>query len=258
MYRIILRQAFYECLSRQYVRNIPVVLRQSGSLNRIGSSVRTFSFASSSFANKLDESAENSTGENDANKNSSDEKKSKESAASNSAAFGLDDLDRLQNEFVLLQSEVDSLKEKYNATMDKYKRALADGENMRQRMQRQIEEARIFGIQSFCKDLIAVADTLELATAHVSKDQLGNDSVKSMHDGLSNTLAKMLHVFQSHQLVQVKPAEGEKFDPNFHEALFEVADANKVAGTVAQFHKIGYALQNRCIRPAAVAVYKKT
>ncbi|GFG33776.1 hypothetical protein Cfor_05120, partial [Coptotermes formosanus] len=100
---------------------------------------------------------------------------------------------------------------------DKYKRALADGENMRRRLMKQIEDAKHFGIQGFCKDL--------------------------------------LEVFTRHGLIPVNPLE-EKFDPNLHEALFQQEVQGKAPGTIVVVSKIGYKLHERVIRPALVGVAK--
>lgn len=105
---------------------------------------------------------------------------------------------------------------------DKYKRALADGENLRSRLTKQIEEAKIFGIQSFCKDLLDVADVLSKATESVPKEEISNSNphLKSLYEGLVMTEAQLQSVFKRHGLEQVNPLD-EKFDPNLHEALFQ-------------------------------------
>lgn len=105
---------------------------------------------------------------------------------------------------------------------DKYKRALADGENLRQRLTKQIAEAKIYGIQSFCKDLLDVADVLGKATETVPKDEIkdSNPHLKSLYEGLVMTEAQLKSVFKRHGLEPVNPLD-EKFNPNFHEALFQ-------------------------------------
>lgn len=105
---------------------------------------------------------------------------------------------------------------------DKYKRSLADGENLRQRLTKQIQDAKIFGIQSFCKDLLEVADTLGHATNAVPKDQLTeqNPHLKNLFDGLVLTKNSLGQVFKRHGLETIEPLNN-KFDPNYHEALFQ-------------------------------------
>lgn len=99
---------------------------------------------------------------------------------------------------------------------------MADSENLRTRLTKQIQEAKIFGIQSFCKDLLDVADVLSKATETVPKDQISekNPYLKSLYEGLVMTEAQLQNVFKRHGLEQVNPLN-EKFDPNLHEALFQ-------------------------------------
>jgi len=110
---------------------------------------------------------------------------------------------------------------------DKYKRALAEIENVRRRLTKQAEETKIFGIQSICKDLLDVADVLGLATQSIPQGELAkNAHLKSLFDGLVMTETQLRKVFERYGVSVVNP-EGEPFDPNFHEALFEVPDQKK-------------------------------
>lgn len=156
-----------------------------------------------------------------------------------------------------LSEELTSLKEKHNELMDKYKRSLADSENLRVRLTKQIADAKIFGIQSFCKDMLEVADILGHATQAVPKDQLNDDNphLKNLYDGLSMTQASLLQVFKRHGLEPMDPLN-QKFDPNFHEALFQRDDPTAEPNTVIEVTKLGYKLHARCIRPALVGVSK--
>lgn len=100
---------------------------------------------------------------------------------------------------------------------------------MRGRLNKQIQDAKIFGIQSFCKDLLEVADTLGHATNSVPRDQLNasNPHLKTLFDGLEMTRSSLNQVFRRHGLETIEPLN-TKFDPNFHEALFQkVCDAAK-------------------------------
>ncbi|CAL7938531.1 unnamed protein product [Xylocopa violacea] len=122
----------------------------------------------------------------------------------------------------LLNTELIELKNNRNELEDKYKRALADGENLRVRLMKQIEDAKMFGIQGFCKDLLEVADILSKATESVPKDELTkkNPHLKTLYEGLKMTEAQLHKVFKKHGLVSLNPLN-EKFDPNQHEALFQ-------------------------------------
>lgn len=140
---------------------------------------------------------------------------------------------------------------------DKYKRALAENENIRMRMKKQIEDAKQFGIQNFCKDLLDVADVLSKATECVPKEALTQDNqhLMNLYQGLQATEAQLQNVFRRHGLTKINPL-GEKFDPNQHEAVFQQDDPSKEPGTVFIVNKIGYKLFERTIRPASVGIIK--
>lgn len=139
-------------------------------------------------------------------------------------------------------------------------RSLAETENVRQRMKKQVDDAKIYGIQGFCKDLLEVADILNAATFSVPKDQLTdkNPHLKTLFDGLTMTESQLQKVFSKHGLLPISPQEGEKFDPHIHEALFQVPtpSPDKEDNTVAVVQKMGYKLHDRTLRPALVGVFK--
>lgn len=136
-------------------------------------------------------------------------------------------------------------------------RSLAEAENVRHRMKKQVDDAKLYGIQGFCKDLLEVADILKTATLSVPQDQLPNNPpLKDLFEGLCLTETQLQKVFGKHGLVQIAPAEGDRFDPNIHEALFRVPTSNKEEETIAVVQKIGYKLHDRTLRPALVGVFK--
>ena len=140
---------------------------------------------------------------------------------------------------------------------DKYKRSLAEAENTRIRMRRQVDDAKIFGIHAFCKDLLEVADVLHTAVQSVPAEAIDGDNkvLRSLFSGLEMTEKQLQAVFRRHGLTQINPL-GQKFDPNAHHALFQVADSDKEPGSVAVVTKVGYKLHDRTIRPAMVGVVK--
>uniref|UniRef100_A0A8D1VFN4 GrpE protein homolog n=1 Tax=Sus scrofa TaxID=9823 RepID=A0A8D1VFN4_PIG len=137
-------------------------------------------------------------------------------------------------------------------------RALADTENFRQRSQKLVEEAKLYGIQGFCKDLLEVADILEKATQSVPKEEIRDDNphLKNLYEGLLMTEAQIQKVFTKHGLLRLDPL-GAKFDPYEHEALFHTPVEGKEPGTVALVNKVGYKLHGRTLRPALVGVVKE-
>ena len=139
---------------------------------------------------------------------------------------------------------------------DKYKRSLADNENILTRTRKQVEEARLFGIQTFSKDLLEVADVLQKAMESIPKEELDNNVVlKNLYDGLLMTEVQLQKVFKKNGLEKVDPLD-EKFDPYSHEALFQLEFPDKEPGTVATVEKVGYKLCGRTLRPALVGVVK--
>lgn len=139
-------------------------------------------------------------------------------------------------------------------------RSLAEAENIRVRMRKQVDDAKLFGIQGFCKELLEVADVLEKATESVPQEELNDDNphLKNLYDGLKMTEKELLNVFNRNGLNKIAPADGEKFDPNFHDAQFQVPlQEGMEPGTIAVVNKIGYTLHSRTIRPALVGVFKK-
>ncbi|KTF76964.1 hypothetical protein cypCar_00020434, partial [Cyprinus carpio] len=153
--------------------------------------------------------------------------------------------------------EKTQLEEQLKDVTDKYKRALADTENLRQRSQKMIDDAKLYGIQGFCKDLLEVADILEKATESVPKTEIStaNPHLKNLYDGLVMTEVQIQKVFQKHGLVKLNP-DGQKFDPYEHEAVFHAPMEGKEAGTIAVVTKVGYKLHGRTLRPALVGVVK--
>lgn len=155
-----------------------------------------------------------------------------------------------------LQEQLAKITEVRDSLDDKYKRSLAETENVRNRMQKQINDSKLYGIQGFCKDLLEVADLLGLATDSISQEKLDdNPQLKDLYSGLTMTSAQLQKVFGKHGLKPINP-EGEKFNPNEHEALFQSVVPNKEAGVVCVVTKIGYKLHERTIRPALVGVTK--
>lgn len=140
---------------------------------------------------------------------------------------------------------------------DKYLRALAETENVRKRMSRLIEEAQSFGIQTFAKDILEVADYLDKALQSVPKAELEqgkNTPLAALYEGLRMTEGRMQKVFAKNGLKKIHPVEGEVFDPSLHEAMMELD--GKKPGTVAVVASSGYSLNGRTVRPAKVGVVR--
>lgn len=140
---------------------------------------------------------------------------------------------------------------------DRWRRALAEIDNLRKIKDRDVEEARKLGITRFARDLLDVADNLGRALQAVpesAKD--GNLELKNLLLGVEMTQRALLSVFERHQIRTVRPALGERFDPARHQAMFEVETAGQEPGTVAEIVQDGYVVADRLLRPALVGVAK--
>lgn len=139
-------------------------------------------------------------------------------------------------------------------------RAIAEMENMRKRNAVEVEQASKYAIKSFAADLLDVADNLgralELIPDEARSGEQG-ESMKALYEGVSMTDQLLLKVFGKHGVQRIDPVN-EKFDPHFHEAVYEMPVPDMEPGHVAKVESVGYKLQERCLRPAKVGVVKKT
>lgn len=139
---------------------------------------------------------------------------------------------------------------------DQALRAMAETENIRRRSEREREDTAKFAISGFAKSLLDVADNLRRAVEAVPGDAVEADpALKTLVDGVAATERQLLAAFERNGVTRIDPV-GEAFDPNFHQAMFELPGTGKPAGTVVQVIQSGYVLQGRLLRPAMVGVAK--
>jgi molecular chaperone GrpE len=136
---------------------------------------------------------------------------------------------------------------------DRALRAAAETENVRRRLERERDEARVFAATRFAKDMLSVADNLRRALDAAPKTE--DEAFKSFIDGVEVTERELLTIFERHQIKRIE-ALGARFDPHLHEAVFEMEDAGKPTGTVVQVMMQGYTISGRLLRAAMVAVSK--
>jgi molecular chaperone GrpE len=138
---------------------------------------------------------------------------------------------------------------------EKLLRALADMENLRRRSQREREDATKYAMTNFARDLLTVADNLRRALDSVADEAPaeGSDGLASLTEGVEMTERELMNLFERYDIRRVEP-KGEKFDPNFHQAMFEVPDSGQAAGSVVQVMQPGYVIGERLLRPAMVGV----
>jgi molecular chaperone GrpE len=140
---------------------------------------------------------------------------------------------------------------------DKLLRTLAEMENLRRRTEREVIDARLYGIASFAREVLAVADNMHRALAAIGPElrELGDAQVKALIEGVELTERELLKALEKSGVKKFSP-QGEKFDPNVHQAMFEMENADVPPGHVAQVIQAGYMIGDRVLRPAMVAVAK--
>jgi molecular chaperone GrpE len=140
---------------------------------------------------------------------------------------------------------------------DRLLRTLAEMENLRKRTEREVADARLYGNATFARDVLAVADNMQRALDAMGPElrESGDAKVKALIEGVELTERELLKVLEKHGVKKFSP-EGQKFDPNVHQAMFEMEHPELPPGHVAQVMQAGYMLGDRVLRPAMVAVVK--
>ncbi len=153
-------------------------------------------------------------------------------------------------------SEADALRVENEELRDRLLRLMAEMENVRRRMERERQDTAKYAVSNFARDMVGVGDNLRRAIDHVPAEAAANDpALKSFLDGVELTDRELMNVLERHGVVRLEPL-GQKFDPNMHQAMFELEDAEKPAGTIVQVMQPGYSIGERCLRPALIGVSK--
>ena len=140
---------------------------------------------------------------------------------------------------------------------DKVLRTLAEMENLRRRTEREVGDARTYGIASFARDVLGIADNMQRAL-DAARQELGGSTdpgVNTLLEGVELTERELLKALERNGVKRFDP-QGEKFDPNLHQAMYEVPDPSVPSGMVMQVIQPGYMIGERILRPALVAVSK--
>jgi len=140
---------------------------------------------------------------------------------------------------------------------DKLLRTLAEMENLRKRTEREVFDARLYGIASFARDVLAVADNMHRALEAIGPElrESADAKVKALIEGVELTERELLKTLEKNGVKKFSP-QGEKFDPNVHQAMYEVPTSDLPPGQVADVIQAGYMIGERVLRPALVAVSK--
>jgi molecular chaperone GrpE len=152
---------------------------------------------------------------------------------------------------------VEALTKEAAESRDRMLRTLAEMENLRKRTQREVADARSYGISNFARDVLEIADNLQRALDAVPADTRASiePGIKALIEGVELTERSLLNALEKNGVKRLEP-NGEKFDPNFQQAMFEVPDTSVPNGTVVQVIQAGYTIGDRVLRPALVGVSK--
>ncbi|MCY6383053.1 nucleotide exchange factor GrpE [Hoeflea prorocentri] len=150
----------------------------------------------------------------------------------------------------LLAAERDELK-------DKYLRLAAEMDNLRRRTARDVRDAKTYSVSNFARDMLAVSDDLRRALDAIPAEarETADAGLKALMEGVELTERSMLSALERHGVTRLSPA-GQKFDPNFHQAMFEVPNPDVPNNTVVEVVQDGYVIGDRVLRPAMVGVAK--
>ncbi len=161
-----------------------------------------------------------------------------------------DDLDSDYEAVVRLLKENEELK-------DRSLRVAAEMENLRRRTARDVHDAHVYSVTTFARDMLSVSDNLRRAIDAVSEEAkvAGGAAFANLMEGVEVTERAMLSALERHGVRKLEP-HGEKFDPNFHQAMFEISNPAVPANTVVQIVQSGYTIGDRVLRPAMVGIAK--
>lgn len=149
-----------------------------------------------------------------------------------------------------LNADLKPLKERAAQLEDHLRRAIADNENIKRIMQKQIKDAGDYSMTNFARDMIDSCDNLKRAIDNLQDGDPVHEGIKVAHQKIMNDLRK-------HEIEEINPL-GEFFDSNLHQAVIEKEDNEKDPGTIIEVLQTGYTIKNRLLRPAMVILSKKS
>lgn len=143
---------------------------------------------------------------------------------------------------------------------DRLLRLMAEMENLRRRTEKEMADAKAYAVTAFARDMLGVADNLRRATESVPEaakatgpSDVQTQAFADLMIGVDLTERDLLKALERHGVKKLEP-EGQKFDPNLHQAMFEAPDAHVPKGMVVQVMQAGFTIAGRVLRPALVGV----
>lgn len=139
---------------------------------------------------------------------------------------------------------------------DQVLRLAAEMENLRRRTARDVADARAYSVANFARDMLQVSDNLNRALQAIPEGARENDSgLNALAEGVEMTERAMMAALERNGVKKIDP-QGQKFDPNYHQAMFEIPNTEVPSNTVQQVVQAGYVIGDRVLRPAMVGVAK--
>ncbi|CEI84984.1 nucleotide exchange factor GrpE [Ehrlichia minasensis] len=147
-------------------------------------------------------------------------------------------------------SELEKLKQQLAHFQNQFRLAVADKENVKRIMQKNIDDTSIYAISNFARDLLSSCDNLETSLKNLKEDD-------SIHAGVLMTYKELLNTLERHNITRIDPI-GEKFNPQFHKAVSQMSDEEKDENTILHVVQPGYIIKDKLLRPASVIISKKS
>jgi len=181
------------------------------------------------------------------------ENKTENDLSENAAPEGVD----IPDELHFPDDELTKLREENAALKDRVLRSAAEMENLRKRTERERCDASKYAISNFAREMLTVSDNMNRALQAISDEvkKAAGEELHNLIEGVEMTEREMLNIFERHDIRKIEPLN-ERFDPNLHQAMFEVQNPDLPNGTVAQVVQPGYVIGERVLRPAMVGVAK--
>ncbi|OUR76189.1 nucleotide exchange factor GrpE [Alphaproteobacteria bacterium 46_93_T64] len=149
----------------------------------------------------------------------------------------------------------DQLIEEIADLKEKLLRAMAETQNIRRRAEKEKEDAHNYAVTKFARDMLSVSDNLRRAVDSVPNEDREIEAIKTFLTGVEMTESELLSTMTKHK-IEFIAAEGAKFDPNFHQAMFEIENLDVEPGTILQVVQAGYVIAGRLLRPSLVGIAK--
>ena len=163
----------------------------------------------------------------------------------------------VETEEDIKETEEDILKEEIKTLKDEKTRVLAEMENLRKRFEREKVDSIKYGSVNFARDILSPGDNLERALSAINQEEEHPQSIKNLIEGLLMVKKELSTALEKNGITKIESLD-KKFDPNLHQAMMEIEDAQKEPGIIIQEIQKGFMMKDRLQRPSLVGVSKKT